>query len=151
MTVDLCIPYMLMLVLMQGHRNAKTQRCMLSATKQAISITLPTMVGHFYLTLTLTLQTCIWIVQLVCVKMYSPLRFHSISLYADWKVTRQKHSLPNKNQDNIPEWFSPASLPSCMQGIIPMGHRFGICSDMEVNKKTKKHTQRLKRTLFNQD
>ena len=55
MTVDLWMPYILMLVsmtltLMQGHSGsaeAKNQRCMLSATKQTISIKLATMVGHF--------------------------------------------------------------------------------------------------------
>ena len=39
---------------------------MLSATKDAISIKLATTVGHFfYVTLTLTLQTSIWLVHLV--------------------------------------------------------------------------------------
>ena len=53
MTVDLWMPYMLILVLMtltlmQGHSgSAKNQRCMLSATKQAISIKLATTVGPF--------------------------------------------------------------------------------------------------------
>ena len=53
MTVDLWMPYMLMLVpmtLMQGHSGsgkAQIQHCMLSATKQAISIKLATTVGHF--------------------------------------------------------------------------------------------------------
>ena len=37
---------------------------MLSATKQAISIKLATTVGHFYVTLTLTSQTFIWLVHL---------------------------------------------------------------------------------------
>ena len=53
MTVDLWMPYMLMIIsttltLMQGHSGlakAKNQHCMLSATKQAISIKLATMVG----------------------------------------------------------------------------------------------------------
>ena len=36
--------------------KANNQRCMLSATKQVISIKLTTAVGHFYVTL--TLQTC---------------------------------------------------------------------------------------------
>ena len=61
MTVDLWMPYLLMLVsmtltLMQGHSGsakAKNQRCMLSATKQAISIELATTVGHFLLDLDL--------------------------------------------------------------------------------------------------
>ena len=64
MMVDLWMPYMLIsmtLTLMQGHSGlakAKYQRCMLSATKQAISIKLATTVGlFFYVTLTLTLQT----------------------------------------------------------------------------------------------
>ena len=44
------------LTLMQGHSEsakAKIQRCMLLATKQAISIALATTVGHFYVTLAL--------------------------------------------------------------------------------------------------
>ena len=44
------------LTLMPGHSGsakAKYQRCMLSATKQAISFKLATTVGHFYVTLTL--------------------------------------------------------------------------------------------------
>ena len=57
MTVDLRMPYMLMLVLitltvMQGHgglATAKNQHCMLSATKQVISIKLATTVGFFFL------------------------------------------------------------------------------------------------------
>ena len=63
------MPYMLMLIsmtLMQGHSGlakAKNQRCMLSAAKQARSIKLAKTVGHFYVTL--TLQTFIWLVQLV--------------------------------------------------------------------------------------
>ena len=60
MTVDLWMPHVLMLALMtltlmQGHSGSakeKIQRCMLSAAKQAISIKLATMVGHFYMTLT---------------------------------------------------------------------------------------------------
>ena len=40
-------------------KGEKTQHCMLSATKQAISIKLATTVGHFKVTLTLTLQTLI--------------------------------------------------------------------------------------------
>ena len=35
------------------------------ATKQTVSINLATTVGYFYVTLTLTLQTFIWIAQLV--------------------------------------------------------------------------------------
>ena len=65
------MPYMLMLVLItltlkQGHSEsakAKNQRCMLSASTQAISIKLPTMVGYIYMTS--TLQTFIWIIHLV--------------------------------------------------------------------------------------
>ena len=69
MTVDLWMPYIIMLVLMtltmmqvhSGPAKAKNQCCMLSATKQAISIQLATVVGHlFYVTLTLTLQTFTW-------------------------------------------------------------------------------------------
>ena len=41
------------------------QRCMLSATMQAISIKLARTVGHFYVTL--TFQTFIWLDQLLCV------------------------------------------------------------------------------------
>ena len=41
------------------------QRCMLLATKQAISIKLSTAVCHFHVTLILTLQTFIWFVHLV--------------------------------------------------------------------------------------
>ena len=56
MTVYLWMPYMLMLVsitltMMQGHSGsakAKNQRCMLSATKQAIRIKLSTTVGLFF-------------------------------------------------------------------------------------------------------
>ena len=56
MTVDLWMPYMLMLVsitltLMQGHSGsamAKNQRCMISATKQAISIKFGATVGHVF-------------------------------------------------------------------------------------------------------
>ena len=53
--VDLWMPYILMLVLMrltlmQGHNGSakakQIQRCMLSATKQAISIKLASTVGH---------------------------------------------------------------------------------------------------------
>ena len=63
MTVDLWMPYMLMLVLMtltlmQGYgglTKAKNQRCMLSATKQAISIKLATTVD-FVFNVTLTLN-----------------------------------------------------------------------------------------------
>ena len=55
MTVDLWMPYILIIILMtltlmQGHSGlakAKNERCMLSATKQAISIKLATTVGHF--------------------------------------------------------------------------------------------------------
>ena len=55
MTVHLCVPYMLMLILMtltfvQGHSGsakAKSRRSMLSAAKQAISIKLAIAVGHF--------------------------------------------------------------------------------------------------------
>ena len=58
MTVDLLMPYngyILMLILMtltlmqhhSGSAKQKHQRCMLLATKQAISIKLATMVGHF--------------------------------------------------------------------------------------------------------
>ena len=52
MTVDLWIPYVLILILtlMQGHSGsakAENQRCMLLATKPAISIKLATTVGHF--------------------------------------------------------------------------------------------------------
>ena len=84
MPVDLWMSYMLMLVSMtltlmhkghSGSAKAKNQRCMLSVTKQAIIIKLATMsvcgiehvclVGHFYMTLTLALQTFIWLVQLV--------------------------------------------------------------------------------------
>ena len=67
MAVDLWMPYMLILALttltlLQGHSGsakAKHQRRMLSATKQAISYKLDTVVGHFYVTLTLTSQTFI--------------------------------------------------------------------------------------------
>ena len=45
--------------------KANNQRCMLSATKQAISIKLATTVGHFYMTLTLLLQTFVELVLLV--------------------------------------------------------------------------------------
>ena len=45
--------------------KGKKMCCMLSATKQAISIKLATTVGDFYVTLTLTLQTFVWLVQLV--------------------------------------------------------------------------------------
>ena len=69
MTLDLCMPDMLMLVSMTltlgRQRPKKNQRCMLTATKQAINIKLATTVGHFYETLTLTLQTFIWLDQLV--------------------------------------------------------------------------------------
>ena len=55
MTVHSCMACMLMLVsmgltLMQGHSGsatAKHQRCIISTTKQAISIKLTTTVGHF--------------------------------------------------------------------------------------------------------
>ena len=67
------MPYLLMLVsitltLMQGHSgsanaNQKNQRGMLSETKQAISITVATTVGHFYVTL--ILQTFIGLDHLV--------------------------------------------------------------------------------------
>ena len=53
---------------MQGSAKAKNQRCMLSlsATKQAISIRLATTVSLiFNVTLTLTLQTFIWHIQLL--------------------------------------------------------------------------------------
>ena len=69
MRLDLRVSYMLMLVLltltlMKGHSgsvSANNHRCMLSATKQAKSIKLDTEVGHFYVTLTLTLQTFTWL------------------------------------------------------------------------------------------
>ena len=60
--MDAIIPLMLIsmtLTLMQGHSGQTNQLCMLSATKQATSIKLATKVGHFYVTLTLTLQTYI--------------------------------------------------------------------------------------------
>ena len=59
MTVDLWMPYMLVLITLtlmlrhSGLAKAKSQRCMLSATKQAINIKLATKVGHVYVTLTL--------------------------------------------------------------------------------------------------
>ena len=75
MTVDVWMPYMLMLVLMtltpmHGHSvsaKAKTQRFMLSATKQAISIKLATTVGDSFCVLyvTLTLPRFIWLDRLV--------------------------------------------------------------------------------------
>ena len=52
-------------------KGEKNQRCMLSATKQAISIKLATTIGHFfYVTLTWTLQMFIWLVQLVFPSVY---------------------------------------------------------------------------------
>ena len=54
------------LTLMQGHSGstkAKNQHCMLSETKQAVSIKLAATVGHFLSDL--SLQTFIWLVQLV--------------------------------------------------------------------------------------
>ena len=57
MTEGLWMPYMLMFMLvtlMQGHSGsakAKNHHCVPSATKQAISIKLATMVGHFLLDL----------------------------------------------------------------------------------------------------
>ena len=70
-TVDLWMPHMLALIsmiltLMQGHSGsakAKNLRCMLAATKQAISIKLATTTGQFYVTL--TLQTFTWLDHLV--------------------------------------------------------------------------------------
>ena len=61
MTVDLWMAYSIMLVLMtltlmkshSGSAKANNQRCMLPASKQAISIKLATTVGHLYMTLTL--------------------------------------------------------------------------------------------------
>ena len=52
---------------MKGHSGsvkAITQHCMLSATKQAISMTLATTVGHFFY-MTSCLQTFIWLDYLV--------------------------------------------------------------------------------------
>ena len=71
MAVDLCMAYMFMLVsmtltLMQGHSGlakAKTQRWIISTSKQAIRIKLARTVSHFYVTL--TLQMFIWFDQLV--------------------------------------------------------------------------------------
>ena len=60
--------FLMTLTLIQGHTEStkvNNQCCMLSVTKQVISITLATTVGHFYVTLTLTLQTFIWLVSLV--------------------------------------------------------------------------------------
>ena len=44
--------------------KAKNQHCMLSATKQAISIKLATTVGLLFFYVPFTLQTFIWLVQL---------------------------------------------------------------------------------------
>ena len=74
MTIDLWMPYMLMLLLtnmtlMQGHSGSArptNQICMLSATTQAISIKLAIMVALFFFlsslkkNLTLILQTLIY-------------------------------------------------------------------------------------------
>ena len=67
MTVDLWMPYMLILVLMtltlmlshSGLAKAKNQRCMLSATNQEISIKL----AILYVTFTLSLEMFIWLVR----------------------------------------------------------------------------------------
>ena len=67
------LSYLLMLVLVtltlmqvhSGSAKAKSQRCILSATKQAISIKLATTVGHFFRWPWPRLPNVIWLVQLI--------------------------------------------------------------------------------------
>ena len=69
MMVDLWMPYMLIRVLMtltQGHsRSARQQISVACSLRQAVSIKLGTTVGHFCVTLTVSLQTFIGLVHLV--------------------------------------------------------------------------------------
>ena len=73
MTVDLWMPYMLMLVVMtltQGHSGSAmaNNRCMLSASKQATSIKLATTVCHFLCDLDLDYAN-VYMACLSCLKL----------------------------------------------------------------------------------
>ena len=58
-----------------GSPEVKMQQWIISTTKQIMSIKLATMVGHFYMTLTVTLKTFIWLDQVVIVYCLSSCSF----------------------------------------------------------------------------
>ena len=68
-TLDVLMLVVMTLILMQGHcgsADEKTQRWIISTSKQVIRFKLSTMVGYlFYVALTLTLKTLLWLDQLV--------------------------------------------------------------------------------------
>ena len=99
MTVGLWMPNMLTLVLMtvtlmQGHSGSakeKIQRCMLSATKQAITIKLATTVGHFLRDLDLDFANVYgWTIFFFFPFYFSfPFRFHyrpDMAFAVDWAL-----------------------------------------------------------------
>ena len=93
--------YMLMLILMtltlmQGHSEsakACSQRCMLSATKQAISLKLATTVGHFLSDRDLDLASVYMVCPACCFSCYDSLSLEHILIFRSDLTDMEKSTL----------------------------------------------------------
>ena len=85
-------------------------------TKQAVSIQLAMTVGHYYVTLTLSLQTCIWLVQLVFIVMlYLP-----FLIWFDWFLSLF--------------WVKISGLCLCLYVSVDVWIHENGCANISVNR-----------------